>query len=323
MPTSASAARPAEEIQSSALDDGEDTQGFSLTTSREFCNEVRRRKADVNLQADCLEALDFGDELEDTEELRLLLSSLPAGLRSRYCQSLRSELVRLRVARAKVAELQRPVRLQRRPCSCRNLYAAFLLVALIAVARLVTLAFCAVQEAWEDLAKEAEAIPPEPSKASAQRERPYRPKDLEFLEDLVPEADRCADELGRAEEDAAEIEALSRRDILGYQRMLSSVHDWSLHVKRQAEPAVLASLSGCLNLEGARYIEAAVRLKESMLASHARAARHRGRLSAERQARMSLRNGRRQRCSWKKPSPAAARGAHKVEIPSVLDEDLK
>ncbi|CAE8710887.1 unnamed protein product, partial [Polarella glacialis] len=115
--------------------------------------------------------------------------------------------------------------------------------------------------------------------------------------------DFCIERLGRAEGEAAQLEALSRRDILGYQQMLASVHDWMSIARthltdRSMASADLSSVNSCISTEGDRFLGVAARLKASMLADHARIARQRGRLSAERQARISMKDtGRPLRCS--------------------------
>lgn len=92
------------------------------------------------------------------------------------------------------------------------------------------------------------------------------------------------DALKRAEDEAISMEVLTKRDIVGYNQMLASIHDWSSTLTTR----VPASIASCLQVEGPRFLKLVEDLRASLLSAHARAARARARLTMERNARIFL-----------------------------------
>ena len=92
----------------------------------------------------------------------------------------------------------------------------------------------------------------------------------------------CPVALQQAEDEAIAMEVLTRRDIMGYNQMLASIHDWTTTLKAR----VPAPIGRCLKVEGPRYLNLVQELRSSLLAAHARAARSRARVSMDRNAHL-------------------------------------
>lgn len=290
----------------------EDEDGFSITTSGEFCHGTGRRSrgGSQELRHDVLKEEENEEEEEyawrmkfvgdEMTEVMQLLRDVPLGLRRRYCDRMRSEERRRLAASERVAKLEEVLHSRRRRLPrLHQMLAAFTAVA-FAIFKLPPVKL--------DEQKPSELREPQAS--------PFSPG----AEGMINDGSNCTEALERAEERAGELEALSHRDILGYQQMLASVNDWTSNIKSRTDPGTLAFLAPCLTLEATRYLDAAARLKASMLTAHARTARQRARLNAERQARLSLKDGRRQHCNWEQPSTASTRGASRVHWPVLLDK---
>lgn len=101
---------------------------------------------------------------------------------------------------------------------------------------------------------------------------------------LAPEkAKSCEEERQRLEESALELEGRRRRDILGYQQMISSYQDWIAVFDREARASEAPKLLKRCVLHGVMALEsAAARLNASMLEEHAEAEQCRRELSASR-----------------------------------------
>ena len=93
----------------------------------------------------------------------------------------------------------------------------------------------------------------------------------------------CPVALKQLEEEAIAMEVLTRRDIMGYNQMLASIHDWATTLTAR----VPAPIGRCLKVEGPRYLNLVQDLRSSLLAAHARAARSRARLSMDRNAHLT------------------------------------
>jgi len=291
----------------------EDEDGFSITTPGEFCHGSGRRSrgGSQELRHEVLEEEEDEEEesawqlelvADEMPEVLQLLLQVPPGLRRRYCDRVRSEERRSLAVSERVTKLEEVLHSRRRQLPClRQLFAALVFVSF---AILVLLQF----------------KPDEQTPAQLRESRASLSSSLAAGTGNGRKADNCTEALDRAEERAGELEARSRRDILGYQQMLTSVNDWMSNIKSQTAPGTLAFLAPCLTLETTRYLDTAARLKASMLAAHARTARQRARLNAERQARLSLKDGHRQHCNWEQPSTASAQGASRVHWPLSLDK---
>eukprot|EP00930_Biecheleria_cincta_P007453 TRINITY_DN108670_c0_g1_i1.p1 TRINITY_DN108670_c0_g1~~TRINITY_DN108670_c0_g1_i1.p1 ORF type:complete len:297 (-),score=64.06 TRINITY_DN108670_c0_g1_i1:44-934(-) len=288
----------------------EDEDGFSITTSGEFCHGSSRRSrgGSQELRHEVLEEVEeesaWQVELaaDEMPEVLQLLLQVPPGLRRRYCDRVRSEERRRLAASERVTKLEEVLRSRRRRLPClRQLF-----VALVVVAFAIMLL--------------PQFKPDERKPAELHESRTLLSSSLAEGTGKGRKADNCTEALERAEERAGELETLSRRDILGYQQMLTSVNDWMTNIKSQTAPGTLAFLAPCLTLEATRYLDTAARLKASMLAAHARTARQRARLNAERQARLALKDGHRQHCNWEQPSTASTRGASRVHWPLLFDK---
>lgn len=96
-------------------------------------------------------------------------------------------------------------------------------------------------------------------------------------------AKSCEEERQRLEESAIELEGRRRRDILGYQQMISSYQDWIAVFDREARASEAPKLLKRCVLHGVMALEsAAARLNASMLEEHAEAEQCRRELSASR-----------------------------------------
>ena len=99
----------------------------------------------------------------------------------------------------------------------------------------------------------------------------------------------CPEALKKAEEEAIALEVLTRRDIMGYNQMLTSIHDWTQ--TSTLTTRLPTSIASCLKVEGPRFVNLVETLRSNLLAAHARAARARARVTMERNARIFLSEG--------------------------------
>lgn len=94
----------------------------------------------------------------------------------------------------------------------------------------------------------------------------------------------CPDALKKAEDEAISLEVITRRDIMGYNQMLASIHDWTTTLTTRVQRPI----ARCLKMEGPRFLNLVQDLRSSLLAAHARAARARAQVTMERNARIFL-----------------------------------
>jgi len=282
--------------------EGDLTGDFLLVTSGEFCDGTGRSRA---AQARGLEetppladweAWEREEKVEHQKagqsyrqvpgpEVLQLLSEVPPGLRSRYCDRLRAEAQR----RAQAAQAV-PV-----PSRWRwRVLGVVLLASLVMRRHSAIAAIVLLQDRTElplsslsslsslplHLEVRSDAWNAKVQAASQVQAASPKRDDGTWSPDGV-----CLNEISSAEDDAISLEVLSRRDILGYNQMLLAVHDWTANVQRAA---VTSKIADCLDAESTKYLGLVQRLRASLLSSHARAARARGRLAIERQARLTL-----------------------------------
>lgn len=271
---------------------------FHLTTSDEFCggNRSRARRSELRSDAPGLpisEELDLEElKLWDEEELHCtraprvpaaevlqLLREVPPSLRSRYCARLRLEAQRRRVAQAERAEGAGGAagaadgggwRWKRWTC--------------IGCCILVTCATWAhpnpAATAMTSIASVAPGASADVPRDRFQQLTAHRPAGSPVNGTALG----CPEALKRAEDEAIAMEVLTKRDIMGYNQMLASIHDWSSTLTTR----VPASIANCLQVEGPRFLNLVEDLRASLLSAHARAARARARLTMERNARIFL-----------------------------------
>lgn len=266
---------------------------FHLTTSDEFVHGGHRarraRRHGLDGAVPILEEVDLEElKLWDEEELHCtraprvpaaevlqLLREVPASLRSRYCARLRLEAQRRRAAQAEQAEQAE----RAGAAGGRWRWKRWTWIGCC------ILVICATWAHPNIPKPSATTMASMTSMASVSADVPRDRFQLSARSPSVNgTAIGCPDALKRAEDEAISMEVLTKRDIVGYNQMLASIHDWSSTLTTR----VPASIASCLQVEGPRFLKLVEDLRASLLSAHARAARARARLTMERSARIFL-----------------------------------
>lgn len=266
---------------------------FHLTTSDEFVHGGHRarraRRHGLDGAVPILEEVDLEElKLWDEEELHCtwaprvpaaevlqLLREVPASLRSRYCARLRLEAQRRRAAQAEQAEQAE----RAGAAGGRWRWKRWTWIGCC------ILVICATWAHPNIPKPSATTMASMTSMASVSADVPRDRFQLSARSPSVNgTAIGCPDALKRAEDEAISMEVLTKRDIVGYNQMLASIHDWSSTLTTR----VPASIASCLQVEGPRFLKLVEDLRASLLSAHARAARARARLTMERNARIFL-----------------------------------
>ena len=270
---------------------------FHLTTSGEFCDGASRTRAKNQLDDfEELEELKLWDQEEldlkkslgltsvpfiPAQEVAALLREVPPSLRSRYRARLRAEAQRRRATRLRLEteciERIEPEAVEAESggvCGRRWIWAPWSLMICAAIVL-----------AWN-------RAPVAPAMGKVADFTFGRVWELERLRNRALETKMsnqsainsigCPDALKHAEDEAISLEVITRRDIIGYNQMLASIHDWTTTI------TAVPPIARCLDVEGGRYLQLVQDLKSSLLAAHARAARARARVTMERNARLFL-----------------------------------
>lgn len=261
---------------------------FHLTTSGEFCDGASRRTRAMDLPG-VLEELDLEElKLWDQEELEShrrsrptvpateviqLLREVPPSLRSRYCARLRAEAQRRRAAEIHLEARGRGATLKTGFNGWTGCFICFMLV-------LGAWAHSNGNFGHLGSTETFPAFTPVSPEMSRQRRAGVPPQGVEM-------PGGCPEALKKAEAEAIALEVLTRRDIMGYNQMLTSIHDWTSN----QHPLLPASIASCLKVEGPRFLNLVETLRSNLLAAHARAARARARVTMERNARIFLSEG--------------------------------
>lgn len=285
---------------------------FHLTTSDEFVgggHDVRRRAAVGSVRGMAAAASHVSEEL-DLEELKLwdeeemhcsraphvphvprvpaaevlqLLREVPPSLRSRYCARLRLEAQRRRAAAAEGAEGAAEGRWRR---WTRISWISW--IAWMACCILVICATWAHPKAATAMASPMTSmtslvsVAAVPSFQRTSQRSPGSPAN--GTAGGAGAGAGCPEALKKAEDEAIAMEVLTKRDIMGYNQMLASIHDWSSTLTTR----VPTSIASCLQVEGPKFLKLVEDLRASLLSAHARAARARARLTMERNTRIFL-----------------------------------
>lgn len=265
---------------------------FHLTTSGEFCDGASRTRA-MPMEELELEELKLWDQEElelsraqggavlapPAVEVAALLRHVPPSLRRRYCARLRAEAQRRRAATRTWSRLSDGRSKSTRTWSITTLSPWSIVFLTAALWNSVngmawmggmgsTGKITDIERAWPDrLMNDANV-----SNQSAS------------IDSFRLIGSGCPDALKKAEDEAISLEVITRRDIMGYNQMLASIHDWTTTLTTRVQRPI----ARCLKMEGPRFLNLVQDLRSSLLAAHARAARARAQVTMERNARIFL-----------------------------------
>mmetsp|Transcript_9549 Transcript_9549/g.16437 ORF Transcript_9549/g.16437 Transcript_9549/m.16437 type:complete len:304 (-) Transcript_9549:254-1165(-) len=285
---------------------------FHLTTSDEFVgggHDVRRRAAVGSVRGMAAAASHVSEEL-DLEELKLwdeeemhcsraphvprvpaaevlqLLREVPPSLRSRYCARLRLEAQRRRAAAAEGAEGAAEGRWRRWTWISWISWIAWMACCILVICATwahpkAATAMASPMTSMTSMSSMSSlvSVAAVPSFQRTSQRSPGSP-----VNGTAGAGAGCPEALKKAEDEAIAMEVLTKRDIMGYNQMLASIHDWSSTLTTR----VPTSIASCLQVEGPKFLKLVEDLRASLLSAHARAARARARLTMERNTRIFL-----------------------------------